>query len=91
MLVLVQIDLSQADIDVFNAYEAGVLPLLARYGARLEERLRAEDGQSEVHLLYFPDDRALDAFRADPDRAALQDMWHRSGAVSALTLVRRLA
>ena len=61
MLVLVQIDLSQAELALFDAYEAEVLPLLGKYGARLEERLRAEDGNSEVHLLYFPDDQALDA------------------------------
>lgn len=91
MLVLVQIDLSQADLAAFDAYEAGVLALLGRYGARLEERLRAADGQSEVHLLYFPDDQALDGFRDDPARAALHDLWQRSGAVSTLTPVMRIA
>ena len=90
-LVLVQIDLSQAELALLDAYEAEVLPLLGNYGARLEDRLRAEDGNSEVHLLYFPDDQALDAFRDDPSRVALQDMWRRSGAVSTLTRVVRLA
>lgn len=90
MLILAQIDLSQADLALFDAYEGQVLPLLANHGARLAERLRAIDGRSEVHLLHFPDADALDAFRADPARDALQPLWLRCGASSTLTEVARL-
>lgn len=91
MLMLVTIDLSAADVALFDAYETEVLGLLAHHGARLEERLRAADGRSETHLLFFPDAAALEALRADPDRASLQDLWRRSGASSVLIEVTRLA
>lgn len=90
MLILVQIDLSHADIPPFDAYEAQVLRLLVRHGARLEEQLRSVDGLSETHLLHFSDKRAFKAFRADPARAALQDNWQRCGAQSNVTEVLRL-
>jgi hypothetical protein len=70
-------------------YETKVLGLLVKYGARMEQRLRSADQRSEVHLLYFPDAAALDAFRGDPTRAALQDLWAGSGAQSTLTEVMR--
>jgi uncharacterized protein (DUF1330 family) len=91
MLILVQIDISAADVAMYDAYEAKVLGLLENYGAKLEERLRSADARSEVHLRYFPDVEALNAFRADPARAAIQDMWVQCGASSALTEVVRLS
>jgi uncharacterized protein (DUF1330 family) len=39
MLILVQIDISVADVALYDAYEAKVLALLENYGAKLEERL----------------------------------------------------
>ena len=91
MLIVTHIDISNADLDLFDEYESGALQLLERYGARLEDRLRSTDARSEIHILYFPDGDALESFRADPVRAALQDIWHRSGAVSSLLEVKRLA
>jgi uncharacterized protein (DUF1330 family) len=90
MLILVQIDISQAKMPEFEAYEAQVLALLGNHGATLVERLRSTDGKREVHLLDFPDPESLDAFRADPARAALQDLWLQCGASSSLSEVRRL-
>jgi uncharacterized protein (DUF1330 family) len=90
VLILVQIDISQADLGLFDDYEAQVLALLPKYGATLHERLRTTDGRGEVHLLDFPDRDALEAFRADPVRAGLQDAWRRSGAASVVTEVVRL-
>jgi hypothetical protein len=91
MLILVQIDLAGADVAAFEHYENGVLALLPGHGARLIERLRSVDGHSETHLLQFPHPGALEAFRADPVRAELQELWLRSGASSTLTEVTRLA
>jgi len=79
---LVTIDLRNADVELFAAYEAKVLPLLAKYGGRLEMRVRALDGSSETHLLFFPDSPAFEAYRADPNRQAVLDEWERSGATS---------
>ncbi len=90
MLILVQIDTSSADFDLFEKYENKVLGLLGKYGARVEERLRASDRQSETHLLYFPNSESLASFRDDPTRAALQDTWHQCRATSILTEVIRL-
>lgn len=90
MLILAQIDLSGADLDLFEEYESKALKLLAQYGARIEERLRSINGCFEVHLLYFPDAASLELYRSDPTRAALQGTWLRSGAQSALMEVERL-
>ena len=89
MLVVVQIDLSNANLAIFDEYESNVLPLLKRYGVRLVERLRSVDQHCEIHLLEFPNADALSEFRADPTRASLQGTWQESGAVSTLTEVVR--
>ena len=90
MLILVQIDLSAADMALFDAYEARALAMLKDHGAKLLERLRSTDGQQEVHLIEFPDAAALSAFRADPVRLSLQGLWQRCGAQSTLTEATRL-
>lgn len=90
MLLLVQIDLSDADIKQFEAYEAIVLPLLAKHGGRVEFCLRAVDDRSETHLIHFPEPAAADAYRADPGRVAAQPLWQASGARSIATEVRTL-
>lgn len=89
LLILVRIDLANADMAAFETYEAGALALLADHGAGLEERVRAVDGSFEIHLLRFPDHQGLDAFRSDPRRAALQPLWDRCGASSSLFEVVR--
>lgn len=90
MLRLVTIDLSAADLDAFERYEAAVLALVPRHGGRLELRVRALDGRTETHLLFFPDDAAFERFRADPGRLALAGDWERCGARSAIQLVARV-
>ena len=90
MLRLVTIDLSRADLEVFERYEASVLALLPKHRGRLELRVRALDGQTETHLLYFPDEQAFDAYRSDPARLALADEWKRCGALSTVQLVERV-
>lgn len=90
MLLLVQIDLSHADVARFEAYEAAVLALLPGHGGRLEARLRSTDGRSEFHVVAFPDAAAAAAFRTDPRRAALQGLWAESGATSVVTEVARI-
>lgn len=71
----------------FQAYEAAVLPLLADHGGALERRLRKTDGTVEIHLVAFPSEAALAAFRADPRRAALAPLVERSDAVFELLQV----
>jgi uncharacterized protein (DUF1330 family) len=61
-------------------YEDAVLPLLADHGARLIYRGRRSDGLDaelpfEVHLLWFPNRTAYDAYFADPRRLALLERF----------------
>jgi len=58
------------------AYEDAVLPLLADHGARLLYRGRRKEGQDatlpfEVHVLWFPNRAAFDAYLVDDRRAEL--------------------
>jgi len=91
MRLLVTIELKSADLAAFNAYEATVLPLLAKYGARLEMRLRALDDSSETHVLFFPNAEAFQSYLADPARAAARPQWELSGAKSTAVEVKDVA
>lgn len=71
-------------IAAFAAYEEAVLPLLAEHGARLDSRLRTAGGRVEVHVLWFPGPEALEAYRADPRRAAAGHLLEESGAATDL-------
>ena len=90
LLLLVEIDLADAKIDLFETYEEAVLGLLPQFDAMLLTRVRTLDGQSETHLLEFPDQACFDAFRAHPDRAELQPLWDQSGAKSTVREVRAI-
>jgi uncharacterized protein (DUF1330 family) len=66
--------------DRASAYEDEVLPLLEDHGARVLYRGRRTDHHDdavplEIHLLWFPDRAALDAYLADPRRGALLDRY----------------
>jgi len=87
LLRLVTISLSNADVHAFEAYEEKVLALVPQHDGRLEMRLRSLDGQTETHVLYFPDEQAFDRFRSDPRRIALAPEWEQSGAKSEATWV----
>ena len=74
-------------LEMFQAYEDHVLPLLARHGGDLQRRLRSKDGLTEVHVIRFPSTDSFDRFRADPDRARHNDLMVRSGAVAEILRV----
>lgn len=90
MILHARIDLSGADLEKFESYENAVIPLLDRYGIKLVERLRAEDGSCEVHVIEAPDMAAMEQFRADPDRAKVQYLWDEAGATGQITPMTRL-
>jgi uncharacterized protein (DUF1330 family) len=87
MQILVTLDLTKADMTLFEAYEAKVLALLPRHGARLDLRVRSLDGLSEVHLIRFPDAAAFEAYRFDPDRIAEAETWTKSRVRAVFTEV----
>jgi uncharacterized protein (DUF1330 family) len=68
-------------------YEDRVLERLGDHGARTLSRVQAlEGGPTEVQVLEFPSESALDAFIGDAQRAALADM--RNQAVERTEIVR---
>jgi GNAT superfamily N-acetyltransferase len=71
--VVMVIDVPQQHTAAVHRYESAVLPLLARHGGRLEQRLRTPNADAEVHLLSFASREGYDAFLADPRRAANSD------------------
>jgi uncharacterized protein (DUF1330 family) len=84
-LVLVQIvRVPAAGVADFQLYESRVLPLLPKYGGRLERRLRGENGRFELHVISFPSADAVDRYRADPERQAQLPLLARSGAQTEL-------
>ncbi|MER5478147.1 hypothetical protein ABT026_14400 [Streptomyces sp. NPDC002734] len=80
--------LAEGGAGAFDVYEGAVLPLLAEYGGRLERRVRTMDDRLEVHLVSFPTEDALDAYRADPRRSAAAPLLESSGAEVQLLPVR---
>ena len=80
--ILVSIDLSDADLALFDDYEKKVLAILPLHGAALRFRVRATDGSKEFHLLDFPDANAREQFLSDPARIAARSLWDQCGATS---------
>lgn len=90
MRLLVTITLKPNGLAAFEAYEAAVLPLLERYDARLEARVRSKDATEETHLLWFPDEAAYKGYLADGDRAATAPLFAESGATAQVKEVESL-
>jgi uncharacterized protein (DUF1330 family) len=90
VLILATYDLSRADIALFEQYEAAVLPLLARHGGRLLQRVRSLDSVFELHLIAFDSETGFETYRIDPEREAARDLFERSGVESAITPVMAL-
>lgn len=68
-------------------YEDRVLALLPDHGARVHARVRALEGElTEIQILEFPSDQALDDFQADPRRAELSEI--RRAVIASTTVVR---
>jgi hypothetical protein len=80
-------DVPSDGLEPFRKYENAVLPLLGEHGGRLERRLRSADGHREIHLLWFPQPQALDAFRADPRRQRFAPLIEASRAQTELVAV----
>lgn len=89
-VLVVTIDLSQADLMAFDAYETQVLALLPRYGGRIERRLRADNGAREFHILHFTDNDGYAAFLSSPERAALQAAWPSTAASATVHQVTEI-
>jgi hypothetical protein len=76
--LLFEIDLSVADIEVFDRYEDLALAVLAEHGGVLEMRVRDLDERREWHLLRLPDHASWQAFRDDPRRVGQSWLLERA-------------
>lgn len=65
---MLDIDLSEADIELFERYEELALRLLAEHGGVVLARVRDMAELREWHLLRVPNRAAWEAFRSDPRR-----------------------
>lgn len=91
MLLVQIVRIPAATIETFQIYESFVLPLLPKYGATLDRRLRTGDGTIEIHVMTFPSAEALDAYRTAPVRVQHLHLLEGSGAVSELVEVTDVA
>ena len=68
-------------------YEDRVLDLLPDYGARVEVRVRALEGPfTEIQILEFPSQQAMDDFQTDPRRLDLTEI--RNAVIASTTVIR---
>jgi uncharacterized protein (DUF1330 family) len=68
-------------------YEDRVLDLLPDHGARIDARVRALEGPfTEIQILEFPSQQALDDFQNDPRRTDLSEI--RSAVIASTTVIR---
>ena len=67
-------------VGFFQIYEDRVLPLLKEHGGDLQRRMRNDDGTIEMHIVVFPSQAALDAYRDDFRRTSQDTMLEKSGA-----------
>ena len=74
-------------LPAFRAYEDAVLPLLGDHGAKLQRRLRSDDGATEIHVIWFPTASSIETYRADPRRQAVSGLFSASGAVAEVLTV----
>jgi hypothetical protein len=71
VLLAVLIDIPPEDAAIVPTYEDAVLPLLNRYGGRLQRRLRAVDQSAELHIICFDSREGQESFATDPSRLQL--------------------
>jgi uncharacterized protein (DUF1330 family) len=73
--------------DALARYEDRVLALLPEYGGRVAARLRALDGDlTELQIIEFPHEQALDDFQRDPRRLELAKI--RDSVIATTTITR---
>lgn len=80
--------------DVFEAFEAVAIPLIARYNGRLILRVRPSpeafiDGEArpyEIHLVSFEAESDFEAFARDPERASMLHL--KEASVERIAMIR---
>ena len=78
-ILVVSLWLRDGVVAEFEAFERRVAKIQARHGGRIERAIRCTSAQAngsepfEVHVVSFPDDASLAAYRADPETRALAE------------------
>ncbi len=88
-ILLVTITVRRDQMNAFFAYERKAAGIMARHGGRIEKAIAIDADPAtrhyqETHLVVFPDDAHLDAYRNDPDIKALAPL--RDSCIVATTI-----
>jgi antibiotic biosynthesis monooxygenase (ABM) superfamily enzyme len=83
------ITIRAAELEAFRAFEWHAARVMAKHGGRIERTVVIPgDGETlrEVHVVRFPDDAALAAYRADADLGPAMDLRERSVVATELLM-----
>ena len=81
MLLVATMTVRREAIDEFRAFERQAAAIMARYGGVIERSIVADDGSGplqEVHVVSFPDERALAAYQVDDGLQRIAPLRERS-------------
>ena len=86
MLIVAILTVQHDRADDFRRYETIAAQIIARHGGAIERvvvEAAPPDAETfrELHLVRFPDEAALRAYRADPELTALAEL--RASAIAA--------
>ena len=86
VLVVALLTVRRERADEFRRFEAAASRIMARHGGAIERTVvldaaPADETFRELHLVRFPDEAALRAYRTDPELTALAAL--RESAISA--------
>jgi uncharacterized protein (DUF1330 family) len=85
VILIVILTIAEGMAARFRAYEQQAAIILARHGAAIERIIAIAAPPREVHIVRFPDEAALAAYRADPALAALAP--ERAAVIAATELL----
>lgn len=78
LVLLVRLIVRDGKTREFQEFERAAAKIMRKHGGRIERVMRPESSTmtgaaipSEIHWVTFPDQEAFDAYRADPELAAL--------------------
>ncbi len=75
--IVVLLYVGDGGISALRAHEAEMAPIIYRYGGQIVSASHPSAPRpgdpDEIHILQFPDMKAFDEFRADPDFTARED------------------
>ncbi len=83
MTLVVTLTVRAEALEAFRSFEAGAARVMAKHGGAIERTIVVPPAQPgaptrEVHVVTFPDERALRAYQADPELDALRPLREAS-------------